>query len=562
MTTTPHTLNNERYRIERVLGAGGMSLVFLAQDTRLGVQRAIKLLRRPFAKSPEIRSRFLNEAFAQADLRHPNILMVHDIVEDEETDSIFLVMELADGGSLADRVMTKSTMSPREAAQVGITIGTALSVAHNAGVIHRDIKPGNMLIDRHGVLKLADFGIAQIQSREQLTRTGVSIGTWSFMPPEQRVDARDADARADIYALGGSLFYLMTGRNPDALHNRETHVVAFASIPPVLASVIKKATRFEPTDRYQSCDEMIAALRFILDAMSEEPVVNLKPAPRPRPLSLDEVLSSYYTEAGGQLPAKHDRAKAIATGSTFIPHPDDQEFTNIPALTAVPDQGPPSQINPPIAPPLAPPPPAGRSMIQASLAGLVAAVATVAMLAWLILPQLLPPQPVVPQPTGQVPPELTLPELTPPGGQALLPEETPPDGQALLGQTPPEQTPPEQTPPARGTTTPRTISGPRIISVLPGASSPTTDPGSAPTLSSPKASTGTVIIRTIPSGATVRAGGERLSGGAGGYALSVGRHTLAVESAAGEVTHIPVEVRAGKTVEICYNFDTNSACVN
>ena len=82
--TTPHTLSNERYRIEKVLGAGGMSLVLLAQDTRLGVQRAIKLLRRPFARSEEIRARFLREAFAQADLRHPNILMVHDVVEDED----------------------------------------------------------------------------------------------------------------------------------------------------------------------------------------------------------------------------------------------------------------------------------------------------------------------------------------------------------------------------------------------------------------------------------------------------------------------------------------------
>jgi serine/threonine protein kinase len=550
VTTTPHTLSNERYRIERVLGAGGMSLVFLAQDTRLGVQRAIKLLRRPYAKSAEIRSRFLNEAFAQADLRHPNILMVHDVVEDEASDSIFLVMELADGGSLADRVLTERPLSPREAVEVGITIGTALGVAHAAGVIHRDIKPGNMLIDRHGVLKLADFGIAQIQSREQLTRTGVSIGTWSFMPPEQRVDARDADARADIYAMGGSLFYLMTGKNPDALHNRETHAAAFASIPPVLAAVIQKATRFEPGDRYQSCEELVAALEFILPAMSTEPVVRLKPAPRPQQLSLDEVLSSYYTEGGGALP----RSSPQPAGGTFVPHPDDLELTRVPEAAV--EQ--PVPINPTIAPPLAQPP-AGRSVLQATLAGLVAAVATVGLLAWLILPRLLPPQPVS-DPTPPLTPPVEPVEVAQTNPQTSPPPESSPQTPQTTPQTPQttQTTQTSQTP-----QTPQTSSGPRIISVLPGSpiSAPESSPGTGIGVEAPQATTGTVIIRTIPSGATVREGGERLSGSGGSYALSVGRHNLEIESSSGEVTRVPVDVRAGRTIDICYNFDTNSACV-
>ncbi|MFT5680468.1 MAG: serine/threonine protein kinase [Myxococcota bacterium] len=557
MSQTPHTLSNERYRIERVLGAGGMSLVFLAQDTRLGVQRAIKLLRRPYAKSAEIRKRFLNEAFAQADLRHPNILMVHDVVEDEETDSIFLVMELADGGSLADRVMTERPLSPRETVQVGITIGTALSVAHAAGVIHRDIKPGNMLEDRHGVLKLADFGIAQIQSREQLTQTGMSIGTWSFMPPEQRVNARDTDARADIYALGGSLFYLMTGRNPDSLHNRETHAAAFSTIPPSLAAIIQKSTRFEPDDRYQSCEEMITALEQIHGSMGDEPVVQLTPTPRPEGPTLDEVLSSYYTEAGGRLPQRG------GMGETVIPHPDDLDLTRIPseALAAS------DRINPTIAPPLAPLP-ASRSVLQATLAGLVAAVATVGLLgllALLILPRILLPQPVVTDPPLTITPPTT--PITTPGLPPTVPEvvQTPPPTiptvRPSTNPTNPTSAstnpPPESTPPAGSS------SGPRIISVLPGSPTTPTDatPNTAPAFDGPQPTTGTVVIRTIPSGASVREGGESLSGGSGGYALSVGRHNLEIQSTSGEVTRLPVDVRAGRTIDICYNFDTNSACV-
>ncbi|MDG1479037.1 MAG: protein kinase [Myxococcota bacterium] len=543
MTESLHTLSNGRYQIERVLGAGGMSLVFLAQDTRLGVHRALKLLRRPYAKSPELRSRFLNEAFAQADLRHPNILMVHDIVEDEENDSIFLVMELASGGSLADRVRLERPLSPREAVEVGMTIGKALGIAHAAGVIHRDIKPGNILVDRHGVLKLADFGIAQIQSRQQLTQTGALIGTWSFMPPEQRVDSHAADARADIYALGGSLFYMLTGRNPDSLHNRETHAAAFTNIPDLFAAIIQKATRFEPDDRYSTCEEMIAALQKIQGSMGDEPVVQLTPAPLPQQLSLDEVLFSYYTEAGGQLPQKGDLSE------TVIPHPDDLIPTRIPDSSSRPIRS----SSPTIAPPLTPPT-AGHSALLAALAGLVASVATVGLLAWLLLPHLLTPQPVLTDPPTvdilEVPPE-----ATPAEPPVEVVEAVPPPSTAPV--VAPAADPIQADPPPSGRT------GPRIISVLPGSPISQTDttPPTAPVRNGPQPTTGAVVIRTVPSGVTVRESGEVLSAGSDGYALSIGRHNLELQSTSGEITQIPVDVRAGRTIDICYNFDTNSACV-
>ncbi len=541
MTESHHTLSNGRYRIERVLGAGGMSLVFLAQDTRLGVQRALKLLRRPYAKSTELRSRFLNEAFAQADLRHPNILMVHDIVEDEQNQSIFLVMELASGGSLADRVRMERPLSPRETVEVGITIGKALGIAHAAGVIHRDIKPGNILVDHHGVLKLADFGIAQIQSRQPLTQTGALIGTWSFMPPEQRVDSHAADARADIYALGGSLFYMLTGRNPDSLHNRETHADAFVNIPDPLAAVIQKATRFEPDDRYSTCEEMIAALQEIQGSMGDEPVVQLTPAPLPPQLSLDEVLFSYYTEGGGQLPQQGDLSE------TVIPHPDDL----IP--TRIPDSPSSSSSSPTIAPPLTPPP-ANRSALQAVLAGLVAAIATIALFAKLILPQLLPPAVTEPSTVDILE---TAPEATPP--------EPPPTTTVVEAVVPPSPTPAVTPTAAPQETTPASPgrAGPRIISVLPGSPIPQTDPPphTAPVRSGLQPTTGTVVIRTVPSGFTVREGGKVLSASADGYALSTGRHNLELQISSGETTQLPVDVRAGHTIDICYNFDTNSACV-
>jgi len=245
----PATLDRGRYQIERKLGVGGTATVLLALDTRMGVHRAIKILHPRVAKVAANRARFQTEAHAQASLKHPHVLMVHDAIDDEQ--GVYLVMELAESDSIGDQVMRSGPLSPAQALDVGIAIGAALEAAHAAGLIHRDIKPANILVDKHGSYKLADFGIARDTEREAaLTQVGAVMGTWAFMPPEQREDSRRVDARSDIYAFGVTLYALLVGRQSQSLHNKEAWAEAFATVPAGIAAILQRATRLYPEDRY------------------------------------------------------------------------------------------------------------------------------------------------------------------------------------------------------------------------------------------------------------------------------------------------------------------------
>lgn len=261
----PQTLDGGRYRIEGVIGNGGSATVLLALDTRMGVHRAIKLMLPEVAASAQRRARLKAEAQAQAGLKHANVLMVHDAVEDAQ--GVYLVMELAEADSLSERLYKEGPLSPREVVEVGIAIGGALGVAHDEGMVHRDIKPGNILVDRHGVYKLADFGIAHAKGRQGLTHHGMVMGTLSFMPPEQRADSSNADPRSDIYAFGVTLYALLVGKESSSLHNQEAWAVAFAKVPPLLAPIIQRATRFNPEDRYPRVQDMVGDLQRVRDEM-------------------------------------------------------------------------------------------------------------------------------------------------------------------------------------------------------------------------------------------------------------------------------------------------------
>ena len=305
-----------------------------------------------------------------------------------------------------------------------------------------------------------------------------------------------------------------------------------------------------PQDADPASWEVDTALEGIIDAMGDQPVVNLKPAPRPPQLSIDEVLSSYYTE--GPALSTHQQGLDAPRNGTVIPHPDDLEPIASHVVSQHPQAEPPSQVNPTIAPPLPPPQPAGRSVLTATLAGLVAAVATVGLLAWLIMPRL--STVLQPPPSTHSPSVL---ETEPLAALTPAPQELQPAPEAAAT---PQATPGT----SRRASRP---ASPRIISVLPGASA--TDvatesaPASAPVLSASNTpAMGTVVLRTIPSGATVSVDGDTVPKSAGNHTLTVGQHLLEVESSSGEITLIPVTISAGNTLEICYNFDTNSACVN
>lgn len=259
----PGTLLAGRYVVGELLGRGGAAAVYSAEDRVIGVRRALKVMEGADgvddATRGALRARLHDEAQVMARLAHPNVVAVHDVGAGEGYD--WVVMDLVEGGTLAEA-----------ADRGGVTVGTAvrwmgqvlsaLEAAHAASIIHRDVKPQNILIDRYGNARLADFGIALIRSDTTLrtTRTGVAMGSLAYMAPEQRLDARGVTVEADIYGVGATLFQIVSGASPMDLFMAGEHSDRLAGVPVELRRVIVAATRYEPSRRYSSAAGMAAAL--------------------------------------------------------------------------------------------------------------------------------------------------------------------------------------------------------------------------------------------------------------------------------------------------------------
>ena len=258
-----------RYRLLGPLGQGGMASVFWAFDQMLEVERAVKVLDGRLTSRSVMKERFLTEARTMARLKHKNIVSVQDVgVEDGRP---FIVMELLPGGSLADR-LERGPLPPQMALGVISGLLAALEAAHAAGVVHRDIKPGNVLLDADGTPKVADFGIARVSDTNRgLTRTGVAMGTPAFMAPEQRDSAHDVDHRADLYAVAGTLYKALSGREPYDLYNITLADELFRGIPDVVGDIIRKGARYAAADRYPDAAAMRRAVLEAMEALPEDP---------------------------------------------------------------------------------------------------------------------------------------------------------------------------------------------------------------------------------------------------------------------------------------------------
>lgn len=259
-----------RYTLERQLAMGGMGGVHIARDERLGRRVAVKLLREDLAASHEFVERFRREAHMVAGLGHPNIAQVFDYGQDGTRH--FIVMELVAGVDLARLLHDRHRLAPAEAVDIATQVCAALSAAHRSGVVHRDIKPGNVIIGPDGHVKVTDFGIARALGEAPLTQTGSVMGTAQYLPPEQsRGEA--ATSASDLYSLGVLLYQMLTGVVPftgdSAVAVAVQHVsqampppsATVPDIPPALDLVVSRATAKRPGDRYASADEMAAALR-------------------------------------------------------------------------------------------------------------------------------------------------------------------------------------------------------------------------------------------------------------------------------------------------------------
>lgn len=257
-----------RYLLGKVLGEGSMGAVYEAWDEVDQEWRAVKILHLPISGSRTVRERFRREARVLERLEHPHIVRLRGHGEDDSL--IFLVMERVPGGSLLGWIDRHGPMPPALAARVCRQVCRALEEAHGQGVIHRDIKPTNVLIGEDHTCRVVDFGIALLGDEVvRLTRAGVRMGSPGFMAPEQEVSARDVDHRADIYGLGATLYALVTGRTPGHMES------AIAEDLPVLAGpvglVIMRSTLTRPSQRYGSAQEMGVALDRALARLPQDP---------------------------------------------------------------------------------------------------------------------------------------------------------------------------------------------------------------------------------------------------------------------------------------------------
>jgi serine/threonine protein kinase len=260
-----------RYRLEGRLGFGGMSTVHLALDLRLERQVAVKLLAEHLAEDPTFVSRFQREAQAAARLVHPNIVQIFDSGLDERSGRHFIVMEYIEGQSCAEILRDDGWVEVDEGISVIEQACEGLHYAHRHGVVHRDVKPGNLLRAREGEVKLADFGIAKATEQSSITQVGSVLGTAAYLAPEQ-ARGEEAGPRADLYALGVVAYQLLSGRLPYeatsltelALKQQQeeppTLDTLVAAVSPALGDAIAIALALDPRDRYQTAREMGRAL--------------------------------------------------------------------------------------------------------------------------------------------------------------------------------------------------------------------------------------------------------------------------------------------------------------
>jgi eukaryotic-like serine/threonine-protein kinase len=260
-----------RYRLEGRLGFGGMSTVHLALDLRLERQVAVKLLAEHLADDPTFVSRFQREAQAAARLVHPNIVQIFDSGLDEASGRHFIVMEYIQGSSCAEILRDDGWVEVDEAISIIEQACEGLDYAHRHGVVHRDVKPGNLLRAREGEVKLADFGIAKATEQSSITQVGSVLGTAAYLAPEQ-ARGEEAGPRADLYALGVVAYQLISGRLPYeatsltelALKQQREEPAMLdtlvAAVGPELADAIALALALDPRERYQTAREMGRAI--------------------------------------------------------------------------------------------------------------------------------------------------------------------------------------------------------------------------------------------------------------------------------------------------------------
>ena len=271
------TMLSGRYEVLKRVGSGGMADVYMAKDHKLNRNVAVKVLKSEYVEDEKFLKKFETEAQAVARLSHPNIVNIYDVgIEDGIN---YIVMELAEGITLKEYIRKKGYLSPKETVEISTQIASAISHAHKNHIIHRDIKPQNILVSDTGIIKVTDFGIAKATSSNTVTSTATAMGSVHYISPEQ-AKGRFCDEKSDIYSLGITMYEMVTGHVPFDHENGVTIALMHLQneitppsqirdgIPDSLEKIILKCTMKKPEERYQTADDLIPDLRLVFEDTS------------------------------------------------------------------------------------------------------------------------------------------------------------------------------------------------------------------------------------------------------------------------------------------------------
>ena len=271
------TMLSGRYEVLKRVGSGGMADVYMAKDHKLNRNVAVKVLKSEYVEDEKFLKKFETEAQAVARLSHPNIVNIYDVGMEDGIN--YIVMELAEGITLKEYIRKKGYLSPKDTVEISTQIASAISHAHKNHIIHRDIKPQNILVSDTGIIKVTDFGIAKATSSNTVTSTATAMGSVHYISPEQ-AKGRFCDEKSDIYSLGITMYEMVTGHVPFDHENGVTIALMHLQneitppsqirdgIPDSLEKIILKCTMKKPEERYQTADDLIADLRLVFEDTS------------------------------------------------------------------------------------------------------------------------------------------------------------------------------------------------------------------------------------------------------------------------------------------------------
>ena len=365
------------YTVVEELGRGGMGVVYKAHDPSLDRFVAIKVLATHLTEDPDYVKRFVREARAAAALNHPNIVQIYTV--GEEDGRHYFVMEYVSGTNVQEMIRREGRLDPARAAGIVLQAASGLAAAHQAGILHRDIKPGNLMVDERGIVKIADFGLAlSPDAATRLTTTGMLMGTPGYLSPEQCMD-RPADRRSDIYSLGATFFEMLAGRTP---HQADSPLALLRKIvdveppdvaelnpevDPELRRIVSTMMAKDPDQRYQSCDEIVTDLRRWMEVSGAGSSIPAAGASR--------AAAAVASGADAPSPMEHTPTVMVKTSATeraTPPPPPPPLAPPAPPAAAAADDAPPppTELVQP-APPAASSPPRGRTVAIAAIVLLV-----------------------------------------------------------------------------------------------------------------------------------------------------------------------------------------------